>query len=242
MQKHAKYHQTTSPIIVLLIALQIIFITVVLATIINLLNQNHEITVRDDRQKITISDLPAKINLPKDYAEDISLSLTSAMELNTTRLDIPSSSAIIRDGSITLREFPKEQWGALSFIVDILELGQSYQIYYKYPLTADTTTTPYFNNPRAVLCLDNNADIIYSDFNCRSTYPENTRYRIAKDYFNFLEFDGFTVAIDEQAPSTINIIPATSTNPDDALVTVKSTLESLGLSPDIFNYHITNNY
>ncbi|MBR2839992.1 hypothetical protein IKE82_01525 [Candidatus Saccharibacteria bacterium] len=244
MNNQLKPQKTISPIILLIVTLQIIFIVVVIAVIINQTSQNHEITTRDSRPRITIDDLSSSINLPSDYTKDISLSLTSAMELNNTKLPLDSSDAIIRDGSLTLREFSEQQFNALSFIIDIPDLEQSYQIYYKYPITTDTTTTPYFNNPRAVLCLDDPTTIIYANFDCRSSYPDDTRQRIVQDYFNFLTFNDFTASISDQNRSIINLTPAAdSVNIDSEsyITSTKSTIKTLGISPDLFEYRILRN-
>ena len=100
-----------SPVIALAITVQIIFMIVVISVIIHANSQNHEITTRNDRPRVTLNDLSSgDTNLPQNYIEDISLSLTSAMELNTTKLNIPASSAIVRDGSLILTQFEKQQF------------------------------------------------------------------------------------------------------------------------------------
>ena len=242
MKNQQKIPTKISPVIALAITIQIIFMIVVISVIVHANSQNHEITTRNDRPRVTLNDLSSgDTNLPQNYIEDISLSLTSAMELNTTKLNVPASSAIVRDGSLILTQFEKQQFNALSFIVDIPDLEQSYQIYYKYPVNTDTTTTPYFNNPRAVLCLDENSQIIYPDFNCQSLYPADTRQRIATDYLPFFEFNTSSAAIDSKDPTIINITPVTTdTNlTDETYITeIKSAISSLGVSPTLFQYHV----
>ena len=123
--------------------------------------------------------------------------------------------------------------------MDIPNLQQSYQVYYKYPIdTAEVLTT---ENPFAILCLEDKAQIIYPNFKCRSSYPTNIRQQIASDYIKFLEFDSFSIAIDNNDPTQININPITDVTDEVAkeyIAQTKASIQDLGVSPEIFKYHI----
>lgn len=233
-----------SPITFTIILIQVIFIIAIIATIVHEVNKPPVAEVRNSQPSLTISGLPSSnVDIPSSYIEDLSHSLTDTVLLNTPNLSLPNSTAIVRDGSITVKNFDQQQFNALSFIVDLPDLEQSYQLYYKYPVDIDATTTPYFNNPRAILCLDDSADQIYPNFDCRTTYPDDTRPRIVADYFNFLTFNNFTATIDQQNPLQINITPMSDVSDpilDSYLAKVKSTISSLGVSPTLFTYRIQN--
>lgn len=239
--ENEKQRRTISPIILFAILIQIVFLITLVSIIINNIINNNKIEDRNNQPKISLDDsLLKSINLPNDYIEDISHSLTDIIELNTDGLNTSNSNALIRKDTVKLKEFSNHSFNALSFIVDIPNLEQSYQIYYKYPSNLEEND-PFFNNPRAVLCLDEKSQIVYPDFKCTSSLPSNTRYRIIVDYINFLEFDEFTISIDDNNPYQININPIIDTNDanyESYILQVKSDISSLGVSPDLFSYHL----
>lgn len=241
MKNNAFPLQKISPIIVFAALLQITFMVIIISIIFTIINHDNEIESRNNQPTIFLDNsLLGDLDLPNSYLEDISHSITEAVELNTTNLSVSNTNAIVRSGSITLAEFDRQMFNALSFIVDIPELGQSYQVYYKYPQETDPNA-PFSNNPRAVLCLDEDSITIYSNFKCRSSYSPNIRQTIATDYIKFLEFNDFTIAIDSNDPLTISINPAINTAEDideSYIAETKSAISSLGISPDLFKYHI----
>ena len=132
--------------------IQIIFIVLLIVSFRSI-NQDSRIDERDEQPEVVIEDLSSSVeDLPAEYITDLQHSLTEAIELNNSSLNIPGSKAVIRAESITTRQFDEGEFNALSLIVDIPNLEQSYQIYYKYPTNSDQED-PFMNNPRAVLCL-----------------------------------------------------------------------------------------
>ncbi|MBR2839987.1 hypothetical protein IKE82_01500 [Candidatus Saccharibacteria bacterium] len=222
------------------IVVQIIFFVVIGAIIINVANHNDKITNIDSQPKITVEGLSSnELSLRDSVINDISHDLTSMIEQNTANLDLHSANAIIREGSIAKKEFAQRGFTALSFIVDIPSLEQSYQVYYKYPTNAANEQTT--ENPSATLCLEDEAQIIHPNFNCRSSYSEDIRKRIATDYIKFMEFDDFSITLDDSDPTRININPITDVSDDvneSYISQVKASIQALGVSPDIFKYHV----
>ena len=222
------------------IVVQLIFFIVIGVIIVNVVNQNDEITNYEDQPKVTVEGLSANnLSLREDIIDDISHSITSMIEQNTTNLDYHTSKAIVREDSITKKEFTQRGFTALSLIVDIPSLEQSYQVYYKYPDNAANDRTT--ENPSAVLCLENETQIIYPDFKCRSSYPEDIRQRIATDYIRFMEFDDFSITLDDNDPTQININPINDVSEginESYVSQVKASIQALGVSPDLFKYHI----
>lgn len=236
------------PTILITIILQILFIVILIVTIFSIINQENNPLTYNNLPTISI-DNPSSlgVNLPESYINKISHNLTYTVELNTDNLDIPTSKATIRDNTMTLKEFDSANSTLLSFIVDIPSLEQSYQIYYSYPsnpnkesfLSEDTDTSlpvnPY------VLCVTEKSQIIYPNFNCHSAFSSDMRYKIINNYINQISFDIFSISIDSTNPHQINLKPfrrVTTTLNESHIAEVKAAIASLGISPDLFTYHI----
>lgn len=231
-----------SPIVAVFIILQIFFIIFLIATIHNITQENE--VGRDDKPKTIIENLSAEAeDLPDSYVEDIERSLTETMEQNLGSIDTANTTIKIRDGSLKVQKFDNYGFRALSMVVDIPSLQQSYQIFYKYPIDhTESTSSAYFNNPRAVLCLDETTEILYPDFKCKAAYPKETRYKIAADYLRYFDFNYFSTSVDEDDPTTIRINPAeysiTDEQKESYIQETKDAIESLGISSELFKYKI----
>ena len=241
MEDNYQSPRQVSPIILIIILLQIIFIASIVGIIINNLKNDNKIDHRNQEPTIILDNSSiAQLNLPNDYIADITHSITEATELNTPNLLTSDTIATARADSITLQNFNRHNFNALSFIVDIPSLEQSYQIYYKYPMTPNTDE-PFLHNPRAVLCLEDKPQIVYPDFNCQSSQPSDIRQRIATEYLRFFEFDHFTISFAPQASNQIVINPANSVSDVEStsyITELRSAISSLGISPDLFNYQL----
>ena len=230
-----------SPSVIIFAILQFLFIIIIIALIFNM-NHEDRITNRENEPKTTIHDLSTKIeNFPKEYVDDIEHSLTETIKQNTDNFSVPDATAYIRDDSLKTETFNRHGFGALSLIVDIPSLQQSYQIYYKYALNYENIIDmAYYKNPRAVLCLDKYAEVKYPDFECQDILPPETRLRIVADYLRFFEFDNFTAFVDAKDYTVIHLNPATTTQSknQEALITteLKTRISSLGVSPEYFKY------
>ena len=228
-------------LLAIFIFIQLLFFIVIGFVFINIMSKNDRITKPEDRPKISINNLSSNdINLRDEFIDEISHNLLEAIKQNTSTLDLPKTNAIIRDDSLTLKQFNRQNFNALSFIVDIPNLEQSYQVYYKYP-TDVTTEMLTGENPYAVLCLEDETQIIYPNFKCHSSYPKDIRQRIATDYIRFMEFDDFSITLDDNDPTQININPIIDVSDginESYISQVKLSIQSLGISPDLFKYRI----
>ena len=229
-------------ILIAFVFIQIIYLIIIGSFIINAIKTSDKIENPNKQPSVTIKSTQDNyLPLQESDIDYLSHGLTEAIALNTTNFNIPDSPAIVRNDSIILTEFDYQQSNALSFIVDIPNLEQSYQIYYKYPMDTTTETTSYAENPYAVLCLEDKAQIIYPEFDCHSSYPSDTRYRIATDYIKLFEFNQFTISLDSNDPHLIVINPITDVDAktsESYIAEVKSAIASLGVSPDMFKYHV----
>ena len=227
-------------LLAIFIVIQLIFFIVIGVIVVNIVNQDSRITNYYDQAKVTVEGLSSdNLSLRDNIIDDISLSLASTIEQNTTNLNLNTAKVVIREDSIAKKEFTQRGFTALSFIVDIPTLEQSYQVYYKYPNNAANDRTT--ENPSAILCLEDETQIIYPDFKCRSSYPEDIRQKIATDYIRFMEFDDFSITLDDNDPTQININPINDVSDginESYISQVKASIQALGVSPDLFKYHI----
>ena len=132
--------------------------------------------------------------------------------------------------------------------MDIPNLEQSYQVYYNYPIDqglvtffSEDTDAPFPDVLHSALCVNEPSQIIYPDFDCRSIYHTDVRYQIVQSYINLLEFNDFSTNIDDTNQYQINLkpFPKSAANLDESNISqVKHAISSLGISPDMFTYHI----
>ena len=230
-----------SPIILFFAISQLLFVSLLVWSIFSL-QQEDKITDREDEPKVSISNLASAIeNFPNSYIDDIEHSLTETIELNIDNFSIPDAKSTIRNDSLKVQNFDNHGFRALSMIVDIPNLQQSYQIFYKYPIDyTKATNVPYYNNPRAVLCLSEEIEKIYPNFICQAKYPQETRYKIVADYLKYFDFNYFSASINSDNPAKVYINPTkyslTDNEKNTYLQEIKDAIESLGISSDLFEY------
>lgn len=248
--KNETINQKISPLILAIIIGQVIFMIILVAIIHNKTTEENKTLTYNNQPTITLdidTTLSDDIDLSDHQINDISHSLTNTIELNTSNLNIPGAKAIIRNNSLTSKEFNTYNFKTLSFIVDIPNLEQSYQIYYNYPMDPDAETflsedtDSSSSNNLHILCIEESSQIIYPNFECHSASPSDLRYSIIQSHINLLEFDVFSTSIDKDNPHQINLKGfhrAIDHLDDSHIAQVKDAISSLGISPDLFTYHI----
>lgn len=235
--------------VVLIGFFQIIFLIITIPIIISNINQKPQSVNPNSQPVISIDNLTSyDLGLSDYHMRNIAHTLTEAIEVNAANLDIPNTKAIIRNDTLATQDFSILNFKTLSFIVDIPNLEQSYQVYYNYPIDQDLVTffsedtdAPFPDVLHSALCVNEPSQIIYPDFDCRSIYPTDARYQIAQSYINLLEFNDFSTNIDDTNQYQINLkpFPKSAANLDESNISqVKHAISSLGISPDMFTYHI----
>lgn len=229
-----------NPIVAVFIIFQIIFILAIVISAPKLF-QDNEIGAGDyDKQpKVTIQDLKTVLSGHPEKADAIERSLLDIIQNNTNDVNLKSSVATMRD----LKEiyFDHENLHHLSFIADIPDLSQSYQIFYEY---SDDENNPYLSQNDTIipLCLSEYETKLYPEFVCKDLYEQTTRNAIVAKYLSYFNFDYFSAYIDLSDIFEIVINPI-SDNVSDVesssyINTIKDNISSLGISAEIFNYHI----
>ena len=220
----------------ILIIAQIIFIVIAISIIV-LNSHSEEISSVDYKRqpKVTIENLKSVLpDATNNYTDVLETHLANTVELNTNNYNVTSSKAIIRDGSFKMVNLDKDNVVFYSMIIDIPELEQSYQIYDHYSGDKEPANRMY------ILCLDDNAEKVYPDFDCRDEYPDSTRRDIATSYIGYFDFGDFHAFTDQNDKTAIGITPYSPDITEDQKASyirrTKEAVSSLSVSPDLFNY------
>lgn len=246
--EYNNYNRRISPLVLVAIICQILFISIMVITISKELSKENKSVPPSKQASISIDDETSIANyLPDNRINDILYSLTNTIILNTENLNTSDIQASIRNDSITFKHFDRFNFIALSFIVDLPNLEQSYQLYYNYPIdsSAESAFPEDSDSPSPInlhiLCIDDQQQTLYPSFKCNSTNDTITRYDYIKNIIEYLTFDDFTIRIDDNDPHQINLKPirrVTDALDETHIAQVKATIESLGVSPDLFIYQI----
>lgn len=159
--------------------------------------------------------------------------------------NISSRGAIIRSNSlIDMRlDFADESVRYLSFMVDIPDIKQSYRAYYGYiePEYSDE----YLNNVIGIGMLCPSSDeMIYDDFGCSESIGGVNRNDIVAKYLKYSGFDEFIAYVDPEDAEKkhIKIVAKkydyTDSEGEKYLQETKEFVESLGVSPELFEYTV----
>lgn len=230
--------------VAIFIVFQAIIIILLIISLFQLFNSGgytNDTEYNQQQPKAQIKDIDKTITdasaVDLDY---IRQNLFQAISINTPNIDTKDLQATIRQDSTKTLQFDHPEFTFYSFTVDIPSLQQSYQIFYTYP---DAGEIYYIDpdNPVTILCLDNSDDIIYPDFDCKNYSKFTTRNTIAAEYLRYFDFADFDIAFSKDFKE-LTIGLKTSQTDDSKLgaylQTVKDTIKSLGISPDIFTYLI----
>lgn len=232
------------PLIIFLISQ--IFLIIILVAIIFLNRSSSEILSTDYESQPSVAIEEFNNELPDSsslYLGLIERSLLKTIELNSDSFNINNSKAEIRDGTLVTQKFDDIDGTYFSMIVDIPTLEQSYQIYALAPMEGNKDPNILSYYTQYILCLDDYAEKIYSNFQCEDEHPVDTRTGIVVSYLKYFDFDHFNAFVDSSNPSVINISTGSLDSIDEKtgniyIQEVRDAVASLGISPDIFEYRV----
>ena len=230
------------------IVLQLVFIIAAIISIVPLLNKSDKIAEGDyaKQPSITIDNLTQAIpNFPSDSTEELQHILLNIIQVNDPDVNLANTKAEIRDGGVFAHYFPLPNLNYVSALVDIPEIGQSYQVFLQF--SDDEYNENLDPNDSIVfLCITNPAHIIYPDFDCTDVYNQKTRNAITAKFLSYFEFNDFApIYYSDNDSNDIEISPYTfeeldSSTKESYIQQVKDAIASLGISPDIFTYRVMN--
>jgi len=220
-----------------------IIIVIILISLITIFKKDDKIgNIEYDRQpSTTIENLASKLpDDPKEYVNAVQRELANTIELNTESFDLSGTKAEIRQDTLKVQQFNRLEGYYFSVIVDIPNLQQSYQIYAHYPAkNSPPNSTP--PNTMYVLCLNDQNEIIYPNFQCEDNHSSDIRLDLASYYLRYFDFNYFSAFLDDSL-TKVNINPTeyspTESEKEFYLEETRNAIESLGISPGLFTYEI----
>ena len=227
------------PITLFFILFQFIFVVIVFVCIFNLLDErvgeNDEV-YNNNKPQMMIEGLSDKIGLEEREEAEIQKKVLEIVKENTSNLNIAEINAEVREESERIQIIGNDNIRYLTFIIDIPDLQQSYRVFFDSQGVIDLDETTF------VLCLDDTEEIIYKDFKCKGSDGNFTKNEILSGYLENYDFKDFSLVVLEKDPSRIMINAfregLTEEEKNNYIKTVKERVESLGISPDIFQYEV----
>ncbi|MBR0372684.1 hypothetical protein IJH72_01945 [Candidatus Saccharibacteria bacterium] len=180
-------------------------------------------------------------DVPENNIKNLKNDLYELMKKNNTDVDLSVDDAQIRTGSEHTYYFEKNGVNYYGAIIDVPSLSQSYQFFYEYLDSEKDGTLAGGKEQGAMLCLENEEDVIYPEFDCKNNlYDSSSLKFIVNRYLALMEFNLFSARVDSKNNSRIVVYPtsseATQSNSRTYIKQVKDFIQSLGISPDIFTY------
>ena len=181
-----------NPVIMGLIIFQILFIFLLIISLNGIFNSN------EPHLEINVNDLSQKIEgLDSAGADRIEYGIYQAISDNLSGNNVDKNGIYIRDGSLIKKYFESANVNYVNFIVDIPDVGQSYQVAYEWSDDeSNKNISPAVSV--AVMCLDEE-DLIYDTFDCRGGQDYMRGVFVSEIIrmggYNFMESDGLELVL-----------------------------------------------
>ena len=137
----------------------------------------------------------------------------------------------VKDNSETSYHFEDKGFILYSAIIEAANLDQSYRLFYGYSDDSNQSFQEFID----FICIK--APVA----SCNST--DTSEYNIAQEFLPLYHFDQFTVSFEQNSLKKINITPIYDIDDEDTkascITEVKTALQSLGLSPELYDYHVS---
>lgn len=233
-----------NPIVIMAIIAQVFFTIFAIISIVNMLNSKTIVpSVRvDDYSEINDKKTAMKGSIAE--LNDTRKSVVEGILYEIISMNTPDSvknyGAKIREESVTNIYLDEFDANFLNFIVDVEELGQSYNIVYRWSDKYPNKIVPS-DNPAMAFC-PREEDLIYGDFDCRDKYGNRADQQIVYEMLQEKDFDGFAVYVDgdvyHDGELMIDIRTPSNDNEvvEEAINSVSNYLSSLGFELQDYNY------
>lgn len=221
-----------------------IFIQITFVILLAILINRFANTETFEESNLPISNLEKDLqDLPENSVSTIQVALYDAVaENHGTLSDIEKNDAKVRDGTMVNLYFERQNMHYINFIVDIPSVQQSYQIFNEW---SDNPVNKYYmtNKVTMAMCLPED-EIIYQNFSCEDNFDHKGQNIITAEFLKYFSFEYFTPTLKNSDPSIININPVNANVDDDSkqlfIQETKDAISSLGISPEVFQYHIVS--
>ena len=232
---------TDKNLAIVFLLLQILFVIIgVISLRILFVDNRIDMDIFSERDGISIEGLSEA--MPGALASDakvLETELLDAVSQNVSDIHLGESQAIIREGSIKTHYYETLDINYFSAIVDIPQLHQSYWLFHEYSDNAEKPNLS-INDRYVVLCLIDQSQIIYPEFDCKSSYNSLTYNSIAKHYLEPLSNEDFGFfEMDNDDYHDVTILRRNKAKSNDELIQeAKDLVTSLGIPPSIFKYKV----
>ncbi len=240
-------HAKANYLVLLAIILQIVFTVFIVASLLNN-TRSDEVETKEymSRASLPVSNIFEVFpDFTEDGAKELNNSLYEMAKLNNSEINL-ATEATIRSGTEHAYFFEKTGLNYYSAIVDIPNLEQSYRFFYEVFNREKEEKMQASGKERSmIICLNNEEDIIYPDFNCKNgSYDQSSLIYLVKRYLSQIDFDSSIARMDNNGNIKIFVYPSNSrmVPPEDSTVIgqVKDFIKSLGIRPDIFTFEVVN--
>lgn len=132
--------------------------------------------------KATVIDGLSETGMSRDAAERISANLYTTIEAwpDDDGMEVPTSGAKVREGSVEKKHDEATGIKSADFIVDIESLQRSYRIHVEWGNDANITGYPY-----VISCLRSDDEVIYPDFYCVDDFEDVTDSSVINSYLPY---------------------------------------------------------
>ena len=247
MENYPAYREINLPAICFTI-LQFVFSIIAGSLIFSMISDGKiDYSDYDSKPQIIIdglSNIDPNSSVLNTGATVVQLELANTVSLNSPTFSIYEK-AQIRKESVTNYYFKKQNLKLASIIVDLPWLEQSYQIFFEY---SDGPNNSYLSpsDSVSIICLNEYLESIYPDFNCRDYAGSSGYTYLLSKYAPFFDFDYFSARANPKNPNTIYITPTMEKISEEQeksfIEQMRAAVQSLGISPDLFNYHVIQPY
>ena len=233
-------NKVLSPVARAFIIAQIILLILVIAVIAWISNEeapDDDVARYEKIPELTIKDLAKNAPiLSQTEVVDIQKKLFKTVSTNTSNIKTDKIEAIIRN-DVTHAETFDNKSKYLNMIIDIPSLKQSYEVIYSSNAIIDPNISTF------VLCLDENTEVIYENFQCKSSEGANIRHMAIAAYLKLFKYEYFSAYVKTDDPSTIVISPSITYDNDNAtkakyINQVKTSIASLGLYSNNYKFYV----
>ena len=225
-------------ILIILVGISLLSITVLIVGIGGRGDDKSDNTATQSKSVNTSAKKISELNLPESELNEIEQSIRKVARKNETK-DFDMNRAIVRKNTIKIKNFEEFDLSYLSFIIDLPEHKQSFQVNHEW---SSNNGNEYLSEDfkGQVYCIYDKSKIKYEEFDCKDSYSSDPKYKMVKEYarFSYDEDTNREITSDEN-DSTHIIVTAfdfSEENEEELVAYTQKWVESLGFSTDGFRF------
>ena len=239
LEKLEQKSNDPNPATLAFIAVQLLFLVLALVSLHNFASEKTAIESNSPTVSQVALANPGVLKYTGGQLETIKKELFRLVEVNTENAaSFKNPTAKIREDAIYRESFSSKNIEYLSFIVDIPDLEQSYQVFHEWSTIKDNPNA-LPNESVIVLCLEDSQKI-YENFDCKDIYGQRTRTPRLFRYLAWHNFDGLFISYPDSTQQNIAVNVLGEKDDDEVahIQEVKDYITTLGLNPEGPSYRV----